>query len=250
MNSQSIDIAGNRLVTDIVAEDYRTASVFYRYSIDFCCGGKLALQAVCDMRGLDIHQIKNELNNAVRYIQVPGSIGFSGWSADFLIDYIINVHHSYLLNAFPEIVAMLERFAQGHQAKYPYFAEVLDYVLKLRDELLPHLEQEEKIIFPYIRQVAHAYENNEPYAALLVRTLRKPIEHMMDHEHVKIGKYLYRIRELTHNYMPAANACMLHKVSLFKLKELDNDLVQHVYLEGNILFPKAVAMENEMLDLK
>jgi regulator of cell morphogenesis and NO signaling len=106
---------------------------------------------------------------------------------------------------------------------------------------------EEEILFPYIRQIAHAYKSRESYAGLLVRTLRKPVENVMQHEHETISKILNRIRLLTDNYQSPPNACVSHGVTFSLLKELDNDLVQHVYLENQILFPRAIAMEKELL---
>jgi Regulator of cell morphogenesis and NO signaling len=246
----SIDIQNDSFVTDIVIQDYRTSSIFRKYGIDYCCGGKVPLQMACELRGLDIETIKSELRDALRTIQVSSSINFNNWNIDFLVDYIVNVHHAYLANNFPDIIDAVTRFVQGHKSKYPHLVELPDNLLALRDGLLPQLEQEERIIFPYIKQVGHAYMNHEPYAALLVRTLRKPVENMMEQGHAQISKYLHRLRELTNNYTPAPNACITHKVSLHRLKELDNDLVQHVHLEANILFPKAIAMEKEMLALK
>jgi regulator of cell morphogenesis and NO signaling len=121
---------------------------------------------------------------------------------------------------------------------------------ELRDNLLLHLEQEEKIIFPYIKQIAHAYERQEPYAGLLVRTLRKPVENIMQREHEYIAKCLHRLREFTSRYSWNADACVTQTVAFSKMKEMDNDLVQHIHLEANILFPKALAMEKEMLASK
>ncbi|WP_166437311.1 DUF542 domain-containing protein [Niastella caeni] len=244
------DIRNDSFVTDIVIQDYRTSRVFRKYGIDYCCGGKLPLQMVCEMRGLDTAVIKKELNDALRTVQIPNSTDFNNWSIDFLVDYIINVHHAYLNNNFPDIIDTLERFVEAHKSKYTYLPELLESLIELRNSLLPHLEQEEKIIFPYIKQIAHAYERHEPYAALFVRTLRKPIENMMDHEHEHIAKYLHRLRDLTNNYTPAPNACTSHKISYSYLKELDNDLMQHIHLESNILFSKAIAMEKEMLAIK
>ena len=246
----NVDIRDDAFISAIVASDYRVAGVFRKYGIDYCCGGKQDLITACALRGLDIAQIKKEIADAVRTVGVSGSADFNRWSVDFLADYIINVHHAYLVNNLPEIVATVERFAASHRKSLPYVDELLTSLLKLRDSLLPHLEQEEKIIFPYIRQIAHAYENHEPYAALLVRTLRKPIENMMAHEHNEVAGQIYRIRELTNNYALASNACITQKVLFAMLKELDCDLQQHIHLKSNILFPKAVAMENEMLALK
>ncbi|RYF99557.1 MAG: hypothetical protein EOO02_16685 [Chitinophagaceae bacterium] len=244
------EIKDNSLVTDIVIQDYRTSAVFRKYGIDYCCGGKLPLQVVCEMRGLDPGAIKKELSNAARNIQVSSSTNFNNWSVDFLVEYIVNVHHAYLVSSFPDIVETLERFVAGHQSKYPYLADLMKALVELRDHLVLQLEQEEKIIFPYIRQIAHAFDNHEPYAALFVRTLRKPIENLMNQEQGQIAQYISRLRELTNHYTPAAKACISHKVSFAKLQELENDLVQHMHLESNILFPKAIAMEKEMLALK
>ncbi|MGZ5191073.1 MAG: DUF542 domain-containing protein [Flavisolibacter sp.] len=235
-------------VTDIVAEDYRTSYVFQKYNIDYCCGGKMSLRAVCEHRGLETEKIKKELLDSMRIIQLSSSINFSNWSIDFLIDYIINVHHCYLTVSLPEICDTTERFRNGHVSRYPYLNELLKCVHALRDELLPHIEEENQIIFPYIKQIVHAYESHEPYAGLLVRTLRKPVENMMNHEHEYVRKYLQKIRELTNNYTPPTSSCVTHKVAFAKLKELDNDLVQHIHLENNILFPKAIEMEKELLE--
>lgn len=241
------DINNESLVTDLVKQDYRTSSIFRKYGIDYCCGGKMPLQMACNIHGLDIDVIKNELTDIVRNLQVSTTTNFKEWGTDFLVDYLINVHHSYLFKTFPDLIETVERFVNGHQAKYPFLGQLLETVYKLRDDLLPHLEHEEKIIFPYIKQIAHAYENSESYASLLVKTLRKPVEAMMMQEQEYISDYLYILRDLTNNYTPPPNACISHKVSFLKLKELDDDLVQHLFLENEILFAKTIQMEKELL---
>jgi regulator of cell morphogenesis and NO signaling len=242
------NIDNESYVKDIVAEDYRTSYVFQKYNIDYCCGGKLPLRAICELRGLKTEDIKKELHDSMRVIQLCSSINFSKWSIDFLIDYIINVHHSYIIDSFPKICDTVKRFTDGHVSKYPHLKELLKCVYALRNELLPHIEEENQIIFPYIKQIVHAYESREPYAGLLVRTLRKPVENMMRHEHEYVRKYIHNIRELTNNYTPPASSCITHKVAFSKLKELDADLIQHIHLENNILFPKAIEMEKQLLE--
>lgn len=241
-------IKDDSYITEIVTEDYRASYVFQKYNIDYCCGGKLPLRVVCELRGLDTELIKRELQDSMRVIQLSSSINFSNWNIDFLIDYIVNVHHTYLAVNFPEICETMQRFTNGHVNKYPHLAELLETVYALRDEILPHIEEENQIIFPYIKQIVHAYESREPYASLLVRTLRKPVENLMNHEHEYIRKYLHKIRELTDNFTPPSACCVTHKVAFLKLKELDGDLVQHIHLENNILFPKAIRMEKELLE--
>lgn len=242
-----INIDKNSFVSDIVREDYRTAIVFRKYGIDFCCGGKWALSTVCEMNELNFEDIKNELEDSVRTVQLSNSIRFDDWSIDFLTEYIVNVHHQYLREALPKIKEHLNHFAEDHAEKYPFLKDVLKQFNYLYKDILPHLQQEEEILFPYIRQISHAYNSKETYASLLVRTLRKPVEEVMHHEHETVSKTLWRLRELTNDYTPPPDACVSHGVAFSLLRELDNDLVQHIYLENNILFPKAVTMEKELL---
>lgn len=245
-----ISIDKDSLVSDIVKQDYRTASVFNKYNIDFCCGAKWPLAMVCEMQGLDFTVIKTELENSVRTIQLSNSIRFADWNVDFLTEYIVNIHHQYLKDALPEIREHLIHFVNDHKKDCPELEDVLKQFEYLYKDIIPHLQQEEEILFPYIRQIAHAYESKESYASLLVRTLRKPVEEVMKHEHESISKVLHSLRERTNNYTPPENACVSHQVAFSMLKELDNDMVQHVFLENEVLFPKAIAMEKELTEKK
>jgi regulator of cell morphogenesis and NO signaling len=239
-------INNESLVTDLVLKDYRVADIFRKYNISYCCGGKIALQAACELHNVDITILKKELTDIMRVIQVSSAVDFNTWNVDFLVDYIIHIHHAYLHINLPETRDTWAMLVQGHQAKYPYAVELKKCFDVLCGEIIPHLEYEEKVIFPYIKQIAHAWETRAPYAVLLVRTLRKPIEAMIKQEMENIEAYLYQFRQLTNNYTAPAGACITHKVALSKLKELDTDLVQHIYLENEILFPRAISIEKEL----
>ena len=244
---QSIIIEKDSFITDIVRQDYRTAGVFNKYNIDFCCGGKWALGIMCEIKGLEFDMVKKELETAIRSLQISNSLPFNDWSIEFLTEYIINIHHYYLRDTFPGLKDHLKHFVEDHVKKYPYLEEVQNQFTFLYKNILPHLQQEEEILFPYICQISHAYGSKEPYAGLLVRTLRKPLEDVMQQENDIVSKVLLRFRELTNNYIAPEDACVSHRVAFSQLKELDNDLVQHIYLEHNILFPKAIEMEKELL---
>jgi regulator of cell morphogenesis and NO signaling len=250
MYLQPHKIDRTQTVSDIVIRDYRTADVFRKYGIEYCCGGKSPLEKACQAKQLDEATVLAELEAATRDINTSNTLEFNEWHIDFLTDYIINVHHHYLRRALPGVLDYVNRFAEGHRQKYTYLDELEKLVTQLAKSLLPHLDQEEEVIFPYIRQIAHAYYSRESYASLLVRTLRKPVEEIMEHEHEMTGKALRRLRELTNNYTLPPHACVSHKVTFHKLKEIDCDLVQHMHLENNILFPKAIAMEKELLKQK
>jgi regulator of cell morphogenesis and NO signaling len=227
--------------------DYRSADVFRKFGIDYCCGGKWPLKIACEMRGLDVDSVVTDLQKAMRNITISPNLDFETWEIDFLTDYIVQVHHRFMEKFLPDLKEHLEKFVQGHVEKFPYLEKVLNLFRQLYKEVLPHMKHEEEIIFPYIRQIAHAYKNKESYAGLLVRTLRKPIELVMDSEHETFGKSLMAMRELTGQYTAPLHACINHVVVLKKLEQLDNDITQHIYLESDILFPRAIAMEKELL---
>jgi len=238
---------GDSFASDIVKQDYRTAQVFHKLGIEFCCGVKWPLKMVCDLKGLDLDYVLAELENATRIIRVSSSIPFEEWGIDFLTEYIIKIHHNYLVISLPRIQFHLEKFVDEHKKKYPYLEEVGICFSNLYKVTIPHLQQEEEIIFPYIRHIAHAYHSKESYASLLVRTLRKPVDEIMQQEHEVVEKIFHQIRNLTNNYQPPESSCTSHQLSYSLLKELDDDFVQHIYLENEILFPRAIAMEKELL---
>lgn len=246
---QSFEINRKSLVADIVAKDYRTADVFRRYGIGYCCGGKWPMEMACEMRGIDAEKILAELETATRTIHVSNLLDFANWDIDFLINYIINVHHRYLKKSWPETQLLLGEFAKEHVKKFPHLAELEKQFDLLIKQLLPSIQREEEVIFPYIRQIAHAHQHKEPYAALFVRTMRKPVEETMFKGHEIVSDIILSIRTLTNTYNTPENVCISHKVVIAKLKELDNDLMQHLYLEQSVLFPRAMAIEKEVLSV-
>ncbi len=237
-------------ITDIVTHDYRAAEVFRKYDIDFCTGGKLSLDVACKNKGLDTDAVLKELKQILRHANSSTTPEFAEWNIDFLADYILNVHHRYLNKALPEVHEYVNRLSEGHNKEFPELLELGKIMKQMMKEIPPHMRKEEEVIFPYIKQIFHAWRHRESYASLLIRTLRKPVEEVMQGEHESVGRQLHRIREITHNYSIPANSGMLHRVTYAKLQEVDNDLVQHIHLENNILFPKAIALEKELLLFK
>lgn len=244
----SVDIQEEAMIEDIVASDYRTADVFKKYGIEYCCGDNQSLVSVCQSKGLETKNVINDLRVAVRETNISNSIRYDDWHIDFLTDYIVNVHHQYLRIAIPALKEYIEELNKAHKTEYPYLHDIQKLVAGMSRQFTPHMKHEEEIIFPYIRQIAHAYYSKESYASLLVRTLRKPIEDVVEQEHELIADTLRELRLITNNYTPPENACLSHRVAFSKLKEVDTDLVQHMFLENEVLFPRAMAMEKELLE--
>jgi regulator of cell morphogenesis and NO signaling len=234
-------------VSDIVRNDFRTAEVFNKYGIDFCCGGDIPLQQACLVHNLNIKSIETELENVANPICLPPTVKFEDWSVEFLVDYILNIHHAYIRQTIPELTIAIKAFAASHKFKYPYLPQVEEAFNDLATEMSEHMDHEEDSIFPYLKLVSTTFKRKEIYGRLFVRTLSKPLGLIIETEHKRIVSLLLQLRRCTNNYTFTDDVCPNHQVIYKKLKEFDTDLVQHKRLEDNILFPKAIGMENELL---
>ena len=234
------------LVTEILMGDYRTADIFKKYNIDYCCGARWPLQTACELRGLDTAVVKQELEEATRTVHISTALPFDRWPLDFLTDYIIHVHHTYLRSTLPALGNHLAHFITEHRKKFPWLDELEQQFKLLHTQMLLLMIQEEESIFPYIKQTHRAYTSNDSLAGLYTRTLRKPVEKVIEQEHRLVTEVLQRMRALTDNYTLPANACRSHYVVFMKLRELDNDLVQHLHLEKVVMLPRVLLIENEL----
>ena len=236
-------------IRDIVIADYRTADVFKKWGINYCCGGNLPFDEACSLKQINKSEIQKDLEEATKNVQLPNNIAFHEWPIEFLTDYIINVHHHYLKATLQSLKPLIESFVSGHIKKYPYLAEVKEIFLNLCTELEEHTAKEEESIFPYVKQISSTYTRKEVYGSLFVRTMSKPLNEVIHREHSRISSLLQQLREKTNHYTFTANACANHQVIYRKLKEFDADLVQHKHLENNILFPKVLEMEKSLLQI-
>lgn len=226
---------------EIAVKDLRKAHVFKKYGLDFCCGGKKTVKQACAERGLDVTKIEQELQLADR---IPSSrpIPYDEWSSDFLADYIVNTHHSYVKKSLLELRTYAEKVMKVHGDLHPELLPIRQKVEEVNAELTAHLVKEEKVLFPYIKELVAAENGGQPLHAAHFVTIQNPI-HMMEMEHELVGKNLAEIRELSQNYLLPADACASYRLLYRMLEEFEDDLFLHIHLENNILFPKAIEME-------
>lgn len=227
----------------IAAKDLRKAQIFKKYGLDFCCGGKKTVKQACAEKGLDVTKIEQELQQADR---VPASrpLPYNDWSLDFLADYVVNTHHSYVRKNLPDIKAYSEKVMRVHGSHHPELVKVFQLVEEINAELTAHLVKEEKVLFPYIKALVSAQNNEQPLHAAHFGTVQNPI-HMMEMEHEVVGENLDEIRKLTHNYLLPEDACASYSLLYRLLDEFEEDLHLHIHLENNILFPKAIELEKQ-----
>ncbi|AMM52586.1 hemerythrin [Rufibacter sp. DG15C] len=232
-------------IGELVAKDFRKAQVFKKYGIDFCCGGKKSITQVCEEKGLDAATIEEELN-ALTDSPSVSETDFQSWDLSFLADYIVNIHHKYVREAIPALYEYTAKIARVHGGRHPELIEVAKHFTNVANELEAHMPKEERVLFPFIKQVNEAKQKGEKLDRPAFGTLQNPIN-MMEMEHEAAGTELEAIRTLTHNYALPEDACATYQVAFAKLQEFEDDLFRHIHLENNILFPKALEMEKEVL---
>jgi len=243
MERNAAEETGARTVGEVVAEDYRRASVFQRFGIDFCCGGGRTVRAACaegDVAYAD-------LENALAALERSGDRGDPephAWELDVLARHIVDVHHRYVREATPSLLQFSEKVVRVHGARHEELREIRALVAELMFELGRHMAEEEGVLFPRIERIlaaraARALQVDEP------DSVSAPLGGLEDdHEHA--GGLMRRIRELSGGYSPPADACTTYRALYAKLEEFESDLHRHVHLENNVLFPgaRALAMES------
>ncbi|SDC06051.1 iron-sulfur cluster repair di-iron protein [Niabella drilacis] len=233
-----MDIHEQTVIGALVAEDYRTASVFKSYGIDFCCNGNRTIGEACRKKELEPGRVLRALEEAHGQVNTA-TAAYNNWPADLLADYIEKKHHRYVTAKIAEITPFLEKVTRVHGDRHPELKEVAALFRDSAVDLSAHMKKEEAVLFPYIRSMV---ANGTVHAAF--GTVENPISVMM-HEHHIEGERFEKIAALTGNYTPPADACNTYRVTFSLLKEFEEDLHLHVHLENNILFPRAIRMEQE-----
>lgn len=225
-------IYSDKMLGDIVADDFRTAEVFKNAGIDFCCGGKKTLKQACEEKALNLEVIVQQIVEQ-QTLPISNAQNFKDWPLDFLCDYIVNFHHKYVFKTLPELVFYTRKIADVHGDNHPELQEVANLFGQINSELLQHLRNEEEILFPAIKQLLK-HGNDE------ARNIVKSEITRMNGEHEFAGGAMDKINEITGGYQVPADGCNTYMVSFKLLKQFEDDLHIHVHLENNILFPKAL----------
>jgi regulator of cell morphogenesis and NO signaling len=232
-------------LAELVMSHPETVAVFERRGLDFCCQGRRSLATACAEQGLDVTAVLAELAAAV-----PAAAAATDWttaSLTSLTEHIVAVHHAYVRQALPTIGAHTRKVAEVHGAGHPELAEVARLFAAVTEEMDGHMFKEEQILFPFIVGLERhlAGEGELPHACF--GTVAGPI-HVMESEHESAGGALARIRELTHDYTPPADACTTYRLTLKELQQFEADLHVHVHKENYILHPRALAMEARLAE--
>ena len=224
-----------------VADDYKTASVFKAFKIDFCCNGDRTIAQACKNKDIDANKVVDALQQCDSQKDSSDNIDYRAWPADLLIDYIVKIHHKYVREKIPSLVQFVTKIKNVHGDRHPELNEIHTLFIGSCEDLLQHLDKEEQVLFPYIKNM-----DSGEYSRPSFDTIQNPIM-MLSQEHTHEGDRFRKIRELSNDYTPPADACITYKVTFSMLEEFESDLHKHIHLENNILFAKAIELESQLV---
>jgi len=231
-------------VGEVVADDYRAATIFSKYGIDFCCKGNQTIEEACQKKNINPAKIQEEIAAIINTTSTTEP-DFKSWSTDMLIDYIEKKHHKYVEENSGLLLVYLNKLCKVHAQRHPELLEIEMHFKNSVGDLAQHMKKEELVLFPFIRKMLMALDENISLEKPRFGTVENPIAMMM-HEHDNEGERFRFIAELSNNYTPPADACQTYKVTFALLKEFEEDLHKHIHLENNILFPRAQKLETKL----
>jgi regulator of cell morphogenesis and NO signaling len=238
-------IALTETVRDIALENPQSIRVFERFGIDYCCGGRKPLAEACSAGNLNVEEVLAALNAGAEMTAVT-SVDWKQASLRALIEHIVATHHAYVKQELPRLAVLAQKVVNRHGDTQAHLLALQIAVGKLDAELTPHLQKEELILFPYIAKLEAAIDSGSAFPDACFGAVANPIA-MMTSEHEAAGAVLAEIQELSGNFTTPVGACPTYLAYYAGLKEFQKDLHQHIHLENNILFPKAVVMESSAM---
>ncbi len=238
-----MELTPDRTVAEVVTDNIKASHVFKKYGIDFCCGGGISLARACEKKGIDYSIIEEDLRKIDTDNDI--SVDFKKFPLNTLIDYIVEVHHKYVMANIPLLLQYSDKVAKVHGPHYSELIKVHQLFKKVAGELSAHMKKEELVLFPFIKKMLKAEKEGKEMHFPHFTTVANPIV-IMEDEHEEAGNILKEIARLTNNYTPPESACNTFRALYDKLEEFEQDLHQHIHLENNILHPEALRLERRL----
>jgi regulator of cell morphogenesis and NO signaling len=229
-------------VGDIVRLKPARARVFESLKIDYCCGGKVSLAQACEKRGIEAHVVLQAILERDEQADSSMLVDVDSMGLSELADHIEAAHHAYLREELPRLDFMTEKVSRVHGEKDPRLLRVREAFVALKAELEPHMLNEEQILFPMIRQLEVSVLRQAFHGGSFNDVIRQ-----MEKEHDHAGDALAILNDSTDGYTPPDWACNTYRAMLDALEKLEADMHQHVHKENNVLFPKAMQLEQASL---
>lgn len=235
-----------KTIREIAVEFPQTVGVFESFKIDFCCGGERNFSEACKTAGVKPEIVSNQLDSVLRNQTHETDIPEKKKVTN-LIDYIIEKHHVFTRDEITRITPLLEKVCGRHGNSHPELYSIQKTFQLLADELLTHLQKEEKVLFPYIKVLDAVVSTNIPIAEPHFKTVKNPVRMMMT-EHDAAGDLLKQIRQSSNGFALPKGVCTSYQLLYLSLEALEKDLHRHIHLENNVLFPQSIELENKVFD--
>lgn len=232
-----------KTVREIAVENPAATRVFERFGIDYCCGGNQALEEACRRAEVPFDEVIDSLEMEEETARAAQQV--HDWQVEPLNELILhikNTHHKYTREETVRLTALLQKVCSVHGKNHPELFEIQSTFSDLGQELATHLMKEEMVLFPYIVRMEEAVIQKEPLLPAPFGRIENPVA-MMEHEHDSAGNALRSIRKASRDFTPPADACVSYQTLYRALAAFEADLHQHIHLENNILFQRAIAME-------
>jgi regulator of cell morphogenesis and NO signaling len=236
-------LSSERTVRDVVLELPQATRVFEKLKIDYCCGGDTPLGDACASVGVELATLEKMLEGIrLGEVQGNGSLDFQKTTLSELIGHILDKHHVYTKEEMARLEALIDKVVGAHGENHPELRQVGAVFQNLCADLKPHMFKEEQVLFPYILEMEQAALQNRPAPFAPFGTVSNPVRMMMS-EHEAVGDILRELRALSSNYTVPTDGCVSYQTLYQAFEAFEQDLHQHIHLENNILFPRAIALE-------
>ena len=237
-------VSAETTVREIALQVPESTRLFERLKIDYCCGGNHPLAEACALAGVDVDNVMGMLAKVTQSF-IPDNLDFQNAPLPELITHIVDTHHTFTKSEIVRLQALADKVLGVHGGNHPELIHLDELLTRLCAELSPHMFKEEQILFPYIVAMSEAESQRRPGPRAPFGTVNNPIRMMMM-EHDSAGEILRELRVLTSDYKLPADACISYQTLYQALDNLEKDLHQHIHLENNILFPKALNLEQAL----
>jgi len=232
-----------KAVREVAVENPAATRVFERFGIDYCCGGNHALEQACERAGVSLDEVIDSLEMEEETARAAKQV--HPWQSEplnELITHIKNTHHKYAREETVRLAALLQKVCSVHGKNHPELFGIRETFGWLSQELMTHMMKEEMVLFPYIERMEESVMQSEPVLPAPFGSVQNPVA-MMEHDHDSAGAALRSIRKASRDFAPPADACISYQTLYKALAAFEADLHQHIHIENNILFPRAIAME-------
>ncbi len=235
-------LAATKTVGEIAAEMPCATRELEKLGIDYCCGGSRTLGEACSEANIPVDEVLARLARSAASAQNENGQDWQGRLLADLIAHITATHHVFVREDSPRIQALAAKVVGVHGKNHPELMQVQQVFNALAEELHVHLMKEEQMLFPYVSLMEESRLAGEPAPPAMFGTVVNPVRMMMQ-EHDGAGEALRALRTVTSDYTLPEDACISYRTFYQALQGFESDLQQHIHLENNILFPRAIAME-------